>query len=295
MKINHIYLGDCLVVMNNEIEKNCIDLVYADPPYNLSGRGLTVGSFKKVNEDWDIWKYDDYIIFTENWIDKTWNVLKPNGSLYISCSYHCIAEIIMTAKKKGFKLNNVITWFKTNPMPNITKRTFTHSTEFVCWFVKGPNWKFNFEEIKKFNPYKTKDNQNKQMLDFIDFIELPIVQGKERIRNEQHKAVHPTQKPEKLIELILLASSDEGDLVLDPFFGTGTTGVVAARLKRKWIGIEKNEKYFEIAHQRIFGENSIYAENNIHNNEKNYQLKLFTLYLLTSFISYIILLKGIFV
>jgi site-specific DNA-methyltransferase (adenine-specific)/modification methylase len=119
--------------------------------------------------------------------------------------------------------------------------------------VKGKKWKFNYEVIKNFNPHKTKDGKSKQLRDFIDFIEMPIVQGKERIKGENGRALHPTQKPEKLIELILLASSDENDLILDPFFGTGTTGFVASRLKRNWIGIEINEDYCNIAHNRILG------------------------------------------
>ena len=136
-------------------------------------------------------------------------------------------------------------------MPNITKRTYTHSTEFVCWFVKGKNWTFNYETVKEFNPNKTKSGDKKQMRDFLDFIELPIVQGKERIRGENGRALHPTQKPEKLIELIIKASSNENDLVLDPFFGTGTTGYIANQLKREWIGIENNPEYLKIAEERL--------------------------------------------
>ncbi len=138
-------------------------------------------------------------------------------------------------------------------MPNITKRTFTHSTEYICWFVKGINWKFNYEKIKEFNPHKTKEGKPKQLRDFIDFIELPIVQGKERIKAQNGRAIHPAQKPEKLIELILLASSEKNDIILDPFLGSGTTAVVASRLQRKWIGIEINEDFIKIAYRRIFG------------------------------------------
>ena len=177
--------------------------------------------------------------------------------MYISCNYHNIAEVIFIAKKIGFKLNNIITWYKSNAMPNITKRTFTHSTEYVCWFVKGSNWKFNYEKVKEFNPYRTKDGSSKQLRDFVDFIELPIVQGKERIKGTNNRAIHPTQKPEKLLELIIIASSDEGDIVLDPFFGTGTTGFVASKFRRKWIGIERNEKYYKIAYERIYGKEVI--------------------------------------
>ena len=258
MKLNHIYLGDCVQIMEKDIDVGSIDLVYADPPYNLSGKDLnlvnnkTGGPFYKMNEKWDTFKYEDYLMFTENWISKTHDVLKPNSRLYVSCTYHNIGEVVVIAKNLGFKLNNIITWYKTNAMPSITRRTFTHSTEYVCWFVKGSGWKFNYEKIKEFNPHKTKDGEPKQMRDFLDFIEMPIVQGDERIKSPNGRALHPTQKPEKLLELIILASSDENDVVLDPFFGTGTTGVVASQLKRNWIGIEKNEIYLEIAYKRIF-------------------------------------------
>lgn len=259
MKVNHIYLGDCIKVMDKNITKNSIDFVYADPPYNLSGKALnlvdnkTGGPFYKMNEDWDTWKYDDYLNFTEKWIEKSMGVLKSHGSLYVSCTYHNITEIIFKAKQLGFKLNNIITWYKTNAMPNITKRTFTHSTEYICWFVKGKKWIFNYEEMKAFNPNRTKDGKFKQMRDFVNFVELPLVQGKERLKGRNKRALHPTQKPEKLIELIVIASSKIGDLILDPFFGTGTTGIVAQRLHRKWIGIEVSKKYYDAAHRRIFG------------------------------------------
>jgi len=257
MKINYIYKGDCIKILKEKIPNEIIDLVYADPPYNLSGKSLdlvnnkTGGPFYKMNEDWDVWDYEEYLKFSKKWLYETWRVLKPNGSLYVSCTYHNIAEIIFIAKKIGFKLNNIIAWYKTNAMPSITKRTFTHATEYVCWFVKGRKWKFNYEAVKQINPHKTKDGKLKQMRDFLDFLELPIVQGKERIKDNSGRAIHPTQKPEKLLEIIIIASSDEGDIVLDPFFGTGTTGVVAKRLNRKWIGIEINEKYIKVAKMRI--------------------------------------------
>lgn len=257
MKLNHLYIGNCIEILDKKIDNKSIDLIYADPPYNLSGKSLnlvnntTGGAFYKMNEDWDTWDYDEYVAFTEKWINKCFNVLKPTGSIYISCTYHNIGELIFIAKKIGFRLNNIITWYKTNAMPSITRRVFTHATEYVCWFIKGKKWKYNYKKLKKMNPHRTKDGSLKQMRDFLDFIELPIVQGKERIRNSNGRAFHPTQKPEKLIEIIIIASSDEGDVVLDPFFGTGTTGAVAKRLKRNWIGIEVNRKYAEKAKERI--------------------------------------------
>lgn len=254
---NEIIKGDCIPILETYINAETINLIFADPPYNLSGANLdlrnnrTGGAFYKVNEEWDTFNYNDYVTFTSKWLIGCHRVLCPNGSIYISCTQHNIGEILTEARKIGFKLNNILTWYKTNSMPNITKRTFTHSTEFVCWFVKGKNWIFNYNDVKEFNPNRTKDGTKKQMRDFLDFIEIPIVQGNERIKGENGRAAHPTQKPEKLLELIILASSNKNDIVLDPFFGTGTTGKVAEKLNRNWIGIEKNEYYIKIAKERI--------------------------------------------
>lgn len=265
MEINKIYKGDCIDVINKEIDKDSVNLIFADPPYNLSGNSLnlknnkTGGAFYKVNEDWDTYDYDDYVVFTQNWIGACHKILKDNGSLYISCTQHNIGEVLFVAKKLGFKLNNILTWYKINAMPNITKRTYTHSTEFVCWFVKGKNWVFNYDVVKKFNPNKTKAGMDKQMRDFLDFIKLPIVQGKERLRGENGRALHPTQKPEKLLELIVKASSNENDIVLDPFFGTGTTGFIAKMFNRNWIGIENNLEYIKLAEQRLTEKNIEYV------------------------------------
>ena len=257
IETNKIYKGNCINILNNYFNDNSISLIFADPPYNLSAKKLnlknnkTGGAFYKVNEKWDKFTDKDYIKFTHNWLKASFRVLTNNGSIYVSCTQHNIGEILTIGKSLGFKLNNILTWYKTNAMPNITKRTFTHSTEFVLWFVKGKNWTFNYEVIKNFNPRKTKEGKDKQMRDFLDFIELPIVQGKERLRGDNGRALHPTQKPEKLIELIIKASSNEGDIILDPFFGTGTTGFVAKKLNRKWIGIEKNNDYIKLAEERM--------------------------------------------
>jgi site-specific DNA-methyltransferase (adenine-specific)/modification methylase len=257
LPLNQILQGDCIQILKTKIQEESINLVFADPPYNLSGKSLdlannkTGGAYYKMNEDWDTFNYEDYVTFTADWLSACHKILLPNGSLYISCTQHNIGEMLIEGKKLGFKLNNILTWYKTNAMPNITKRTFTHSTEFVCWFVKGKNWIFNYEDIKQFNPHKTKEGNNKQMRDFLDFIEIPIVQGEERIKGNDGRAIHPTQKPEKLLELIIRASSKENDIVLDPFFGTGTTGRIAEQLNRKWIGIEKNAHYILVAKERL--------------------------------------------
>jgi site-specific DNA-methyltransferase (adenine-specific)/modification methylase len=254
MKVNTIYIGDCLEVLNKEIDTDSIDLIFADPPYNLSGNGLkwegnkTGGDWYMVNEHWDKMTVPEYLLFTNKWIGSSYRVLKANGSMYISCSYHNIAEMMIVLKQLNFKINNVITWYKTNSMPNMTKRVFTHSTEFIIWAVKGSGWTFNYEKIKEINPERQKNGESKQMR---DFWEMPLVQGKERIRGEDGKAIHPTQKPEEMLKRIILASSNVGDIILDPFLGSGTTAVVAKNYSRAWIGIEKEPQYIEIAQRRL--------------------------------------------
>ena len=254
MKLNTIYKGDCIKILNEKIGEESIGLIFADPPYNLSGNGLrwkgnkTGGDWYMMNETWDKMTVPEYVYFTKEWVGACYRVLKNNGSIYISCTYHNFAEVMMVLKRLGFKINNVITWRKTNAMPNMTRRVFTHSAEFVIWAVKGKNWIFNYEELKKINPEKQKDGSLKQMRDVWP---LPLVQGKERLRGENGRALYPTQKPEELLKRIIIASSNKDGLVLDPFLGSGTTAVVAKRLGRNWIGIEKNKKYVEAAKKRI--------------------------------------------
>jgi site-specific DNA-methyltransferase (adenine-specific)/modification methylase len=157
---------------------------------------------------------------------------------------------MIVLKQLGYKVNNIITWYKSNAMPNMTKRIFTHSTEFVIWAVKGSGWTFNYETLKKINPEKQKDGNLKQMR---DFWQMPLVQGKERIKGNDGKALHPTQKPEEMLKRIILASSNNGDIVLDPFSGSGTTAYIAKKYGRQWIGIEKDKNYIKISTARLCG------------------------------------------
>ena len=254
MRLNYIYHGDCIEVLHHEIDPISIALVFADPPYNLSGNGLkwvgntTGGDWYMINEKWDKMSAPEYIQFTREWIKGCSRILKDNGSIYISCTYHNIAEIMIVLKQEGYEIRNVITWYKTNAMPNMTKRVFTHSAEFIIWAVKGKNWIFNYEELKNINPEKQKDGKPKQMRDVWT---MPLVQGRERIRGANGRALHPTQKPVELLKRIIVASSNVGDIVLDPFLGSGTTAVVSRKLKRNWIGIEKEQRYVDIAQERI--------------------------------------------
>ena len=253
LEANKIYRGDCVKVMSGWPKKS-VDLVFADPPYNLSGNGLkwkgnkTGGDWYMVNENWDKMTESEYMRFTRQWIGGCCRVLKDGGSIYISCTYHNIAEIMIVLKQLEFKINNVITWHKTNAMPNMTKRVFTHSTEFVVWAVKGKKWIFSYEDLKKINPERQKDGSLKQMRDVWP---MPLVQGEERLRGENGRALHPTQKPEEMLRRIITASSTKGSLVLDPFLGSGTTAVIAKELGRNWVGIEKEKGYIKAAEKRL--------------------------------------------
>lgn len=254
MKTNIIYKGDCRKVLKDKIPDKSIDLIFADPPYNLSGNGLKWknkgygGDWYMVNEDWDKMSEAEYLKFIKEWLAECKRVLKPTGSIYISCTYHNIGELIMTLKLLGFTPRNIITWHKNNAMPSMTKRIFTHSCEYVLFFSKGKNWIFNYEELKKINPEKAKNGSNKQMR---DLWVIQVCQGKERLKNKSGRAAHPTQKPGELLKRVILASSKKGDIVLDPFLGSATTAVIAKKLGRKWIGIESEDRYIKIAQKRI--------------------------------------------
>lgn len=254
MKTNNIYKGDCREILKKQIPDESVDLIFADPPYNLSGNGLKWknkelgGDWFMVNEKWDKMTESGYLKFTQEWLNECKRVLKSHGSIYISCTYHNIGELMMTLKALGFTPRNIITWHKNNAMPSMTKRSFTHSCEYVLYFTKDKKWIFNYSELKRINPDKTKDGSEKQMRDL--WI-MPVCQGKERIKDKTGRAAHPTQKPESLLERIILASSNKGDVVLDPFLGSGTTAFVAKKLGRKWIGIETDDKYIKIAEKRI--------------------------------------------
>lgn len=254
MKINHIYQGDCIKILNEKIDSESIDLIYADPPYNLSGKGLrwieknnerrkkSGGNYYMMKEEWDMFEESAYQKFSIAWLKECKRALKPGGSIYVSCTYHNVGDLLVIMKNLGLKCLNVIVWEKTNPHPNLTRRMFTHASEFVLYFAKGKNWVFNYDEMKKFS------GNGKQLKDVWKF---PLCQGKERVKGPNGRAAHPTQKPEALLERLIRASSKPGDLVLDPFLGTGTTAVVAERLDRKWIGIENNKKYVDMAKKRL--------------------------------------------
>ena len=233
--------GDALLLLK-KIEPQSIDMIFADPPYFLSGNGITCSGGKMVSVNKGKW--DEKISvkekhnFNKKWIRACKEVLKDDGTIWISGTMHNIYSIGMALEEEGFKIINNITWKKLNPPPNISCRAFVHSTETVLWAKKDiskAKHKFNYEVMKKLN-------NNKQMK---DVWETSLTKP-----SEKKCGKHPTQKPIELLEKIILSSTDENDLILDPFNGSGTTGIVANRLKRKYVGIEKEKEYLDLTIRR---------------------------------------------
>lgn len=246
LPLNQILQGDCVEVLNS-IPENSIDLIFADPPYNLQLQNdlwrPNNTKVEAVNDEWDQFSslraYDE---FTEKWLTACRRVLKDSGTIWVIGSYHNIFRIGSQMQDLGFWFLNDIIWIKTNPMPNFRGVRFANAHETLIWASKkkGMRYTFNHHAMKSLN-------EDKQMRS--DWL-LPICNGSERLRKNGQK-VHSTQKPEALLYRVILSSSNPEDVVLDPFFGTGTTGVISNRLHRNWIGIEKKPEYIQIAKQRI--------------------------------------------
>ena len=246
MKVNQILQGDCIAKLR-QIADQSVDLVFADPPYNLQLAGdLSRPDQTHVDAVTDAWdKFDSfaaYDAFTAAWLTEARRVLKPNGAIWVIGSYHNIFRVGTILQNLDFWVLNDVIWRKTNPMPNFRGRRFTNAHETLIWAAKSQKSRhvFNYEAMKALND----DVQMRS-----DW-ELPLCTGNERIKEDGKKA-HPTQKPESLLARVILASTRRGDVVLDPFFGTGTTGAVAKRLNRNFIGIEQNPGYVKIAKTRL--------------------------------------------
>jgi len=240
--------GDSLKLLK-KINDESIDLIFSDPPYFLSGDGITCknGKMVSVNKgDWDkIDTYKEIETFNSIWLKECQRVLKKNGTIWVSGTHHNIFSIGNQMKLFKYKILNIVTWNKPNPPPNLSCRYFTHSTEQIIWAGKNDKTKhlYNYDLMKKIN-------DNKQMKDVWIF----TAPGKK----EKRHGKHPTQKPESLLERIILSSSNENDVVLDPFNGSGTTGVVAKRLNRKYIGIDMDKDYLDLTINRLNDENNIF-------------------------------------
>ncbi len=247
MQLDHIYQGDCREILQMFPERS-VDLIFADPPYNLQLRqplwrpDMTL--VDAVDDAWDQFAdFAAYDRFTREWLTACRRILKDTGTIWVIGSYHNIYRVGAIMQDLGFWFLNDVVWIKRNPLPHFRGVRFTNAHETLLWCKKSRDQKkytFNYHALKRLN-------DDKQMRS--DW-ELPICTGAERLKVDGVKA-HATQKPEALLYRVILASSQPGDIVLDPFFGTGTTGAVAKRLRRRWIGIEREAAYVEVARARI--------------------------------------------
>src|SRR5258707_2346072 len=247
-KLDRVLAGDCIELMGRLPEAS-VDMVFADPPYNLQLGGELWrpdnSRVDAVDDDWD--KFADFALydsFTRAWLAAARRALKPEGTLWVIGSYHNIFRIGTALQDLGFWLLNDIVWRKSNPMPNFKGKRFTNAHETLIWAARDQRAKrytFNYDGMKELN-------EGLQMRS--DWL-LPLCTGTERLKGEDGKKVHPTQKPESLLFRCITAASNPGDVILDPFFGTGTTGAVAKKLGRHFIGVEREQKYIDAAQKRI--------------------------------------------
>jgi len=248
MDDGRIIVGDCIAEMASLPEKS-VDLVFADPPYNLQLGGDLLrpdnSKVDAVDDDWDQFdSFAHYDAFTEAWLKAARRVLKDDGALWVIGSYHNIFRVGRVLQDLGFWILNDVVWRKTNPMPNFKGARFANAHETLIWAAKSRGarrYTFNYDALKM-------ANDDLQMRS--DWT-LPLATGEERVRDEAGVKVHPTQKPEALLHRVILSSTKPGDVILDPFFGVGTTGAVAKRLHRRFIGIEREATYAKAAKARI--------------------------------------------
>src|ERR1700722_19232301 len=246
--VDQIRVGDCVEELD-KLPPASVDLVFADPPYNLQLAGSLSRPDQSlvdaVDDDWDRFaSFAEYDSFTRRWLAAVRRVMKPEATIFVIGSYHNIFRVGAIMQDLGFWILNDIVWRKANPMPNFRGRRFTNAHETMIWAARGAEAKsytFNYEALKAGN----EDCQARS-----DWL-LPICTGAERLKDAAGRKTHPTQKPEALLARVLLAASNAGDLVLDPFFGSGTTGAVAKRLHRAFIGLERDELYANAARARI--------------------------------------------
>jgi modification methylase len=246
LPLNQILHGDCIEILRS-LPENSVDLVFADPPYNLQLQNdlyrPNMTKVDAVKDGWDQFEgFADYDAFTREWLSASQRVLKETGTIWVIGTYHNIYRVGTILQDLGFWILNDIVWTKNNPTPNFRGVRFTNAHETIIWAQKkkGARYTFNHQSMKALND----DLQMRS-----DWY-LPIVTGKQRLKLNGKKA-HSTQKPEALLYRVIMASSNPGDVVLDPFFGTGTTGAVAKKLGRNWIGIERDKRYIRVAQKRI--------------------------------------------
>ncbi len=247
LPLNQILGGDCIEVMNS-LAPGSVDLIFADPPYNLQLKGdlhrPDNSLVDAVDDHWDQFtSFEAYDRFTTGWLAAAKRLLKPNGAIWVIGSYHNIFRVGAALQDQGFWLLNDVVWRKSNPMPNFRGKRLTNAHETLIWAGRDETSKytFNYEALKALN-------DGVQMRS--DWV-LPICTGHERLKDAAGDKAHPTQKPESLLHRVMIATTNPGDVVLDPFFGTGTTGAVAKMLGRDFIGIEREESYRKVAADRL--------------------------------------------
>ncbi|MBV9570069.1 MAG: site-specific DNA-methyltransferase [Alphaproteobacteria bacterium] len=246
--IDSIIVGDCVQALG-ALPEACADLIFADPPYNLQLEGELRrpdnSRVDAVDDSWDHFgSFADYDRFTRDWLIAARRALKDSGALWVIGSYHNIFRVGTILQDLGFWILNDVIWRKTNPMPNFRGRRFTNAHETLIWAAKSRDQKtytFNYEAMKALN------DELQMRSDWT----MPICSGNERLKDSDGNKAHSTQKPEALLHRVIVSSTRRGDIVLDPFFGSGTTGAVAKRLGRHFIGIERNPNYAAIARKRI--------------------------------------------
>ncbi|WP_442879242.1 site-specific DNA-methyltransferase [Bartonella sp. CB74] len=245
---NQIFKGDCVAVLE-KLPKHSVDMIFADPPYNLQLDGALYrpdhSLVDAVDDAWDQFEsFAAYDAFTRAWLLACRRVLKPNGTLWVIGSYHNIFRVGTILQDLGFWMLNDIIWRKNNPMPNFRGRRFQNAHETLIWAVrdqKDKKYTFNYDALKA-------ANEDVQMRS--DWL-FPLCTGAERLKDERGRKLHPTQKPQALLARIIMASSKPSDVILDPFFGSGTTGAVAKLLGRDFVGIEREQRYIDAACKRI--------------------------------------------
>ncbi|MCB1651871.1 MAG: site-specific DNA-methyltransferase [Alphaproteobacteria bacterium] len=247
LSTDSIIVGDCVKSMQ-ALPEGSVDLVFADPPYNLQlGGDLHRPNNSKVDavdNDWDQFEsLQAYDAFTREWLSEARRVLKPDGAIWVIGSYHNIFRLGYILQDMGFWILNDVIWRKTNPMPNFRGRRFTNAHETLIWAGKSKDAKYTFN-------YETMKSLNEDLQMRSDWT-LPLCTGAERLKDIDGNKAHPTQKPESLLYRVIMSSTRQGEVILDPFFGTGTTGAVAKKLGRHYIGLERDPAYAAFARERI--------------------------------------------
>lgn len=251
-----LYKGDCLEILD-AIKDNSIDMIFADPPYMLSNNGFTCENGKMVSVNKGSWDksngFENDVVFHKSWIEKCRRILKPNGTIWISGTYHSIYQCGFLLQQLNFHILNDIAWFKANASPNLSCRFFTASHETLIWARKDKNAKhtFNYEKMK--NGKFPEDFIKKQGLQMRSVWSIPTTKQQEKAFGK-----HPTQKPLNLLTRIIQSSTNDGDIILDPFNGSGTTGVATHLIggNRKYVGIELNQEYLDLTIKRLESINS---------------------------------------